>query len=122
MFQPQATPYSPFSVYGAAASLQDFAGFSQSSGGVVDSGGPSSIYSPVAINPPLQATLNVDLDYNNHSGAPHTYRRMSGHDMEAQEALARDFQPALEVGKIDRWRGSNANGDRVRWWARRRAV
>jgi hypothetical protein len=33
-------------------------------------------------------------------GSSYNNTKMAEHDMEAQEALARDFQPALEVSKL----------------------
>jgi hypothetical protein len=97
MFQPQPTPYSPFSSYGAAPPLPNFAPFQAASGLVVDSGGPTvfrdPIFSPVNIhNAPARSSLSQQ--HPAHAAHP---RNMAGHDMEAQEAAARDFQPALEV-------------------------
>ena len=96
MFQPQPTPYSPFSSYGAAPPLLNFAPFQAASGLVVDSGGPTvfrdPIFSPVNIhNAPARSSFP---QHPSHAAHP---RNMAGHDMEAQEAAARDFQPALEV-------------------------
>ena len=96
MFQPQPTPYSPFSSYGAAPPLPNFAPFQAASGLVVDSGGPTvfrdPIFSPVNIhNAPARSSFP---QHPSHAAHP---RNMAGHDMEAQEAAARDFQPALEV-------------------------
>jgi hypothetical protein len=96
MFQPQPTPYSPFSSYGAASPLPNFAPFQAASGLVVDSGGPTvfrdPIFSPVNIhNAPARSSFS---QHPSHAAHP---RNMAGHDMEAQEAAARDFQPALEV-------------------------
>jgi hypothetical protein len=63
---------------------------------VVDRGGPTFVRDPIfsPINPSAAAGV---------SGAPAlafgppSYNKMAEHDLEAQEALARDFQPALEV-------------------------
>lgn len=97
MFQPQPPPFSPFSSYGIASPIPPFPGF-QPAAGVVDSGGPTTfrdpIFSPVASNN-INANGHLPFNHNNSHGAqPY---KMASNDMEAQEALARDFQPALEV-------------------------
>jgi hypothetical protein len=89
MFQPQATPYSPFASYGATP--QSFAGF-PSAPSVVDSGGSTSFRDPIFAS---NNTPRGSLPFNHNNS--HQYPKMEGSDMEAQEALARDFQPALEV-------------------------
>ncbi len=111
MFQPQPTPY--FSSYGVATSLPDFSGFQPTGGGgggggVVDSGGPTAfrdrIFSPVAINgpSPLNFTHGHSQDHNNiNSALPHNYLKMNGNDIDAQEALARDYNPTLGVREIE---------------------
>lgn len=112
MFQPQPTPFSPFSSYGIASGSPipipgAFPGF-QPAAGVVDNAGPTvfrdPIFSPVAsnnINANGHLPFNPNHNHNNshshpqpHPAQPHN---MAHNDMEAQEALARDFQPALEV-------------------------
>jgi ubiquitin thioesterase protein OTUB1 len=98
MFQPQPTPYSPFSSYGVAPPIADFPPFQAASGLVVDSGGPTvfrdTIFSPVATNPNAARGLSFSTHQNS---SAHPYK-MANNDLEQQEALARDFQPALEVG------------------------
>lgn len=95
MFQPQPTPYSPFSSYGLTAPIPEFPGFQPA--GVVDNGGPTQfrdpIFSPVASNN-LNAAAPLSFNHNNSHGARRY--KMDNNDMDAQEALARDFQPALE--------------------------
>jgi hypothetical protein len=99
MFQPQPTPYSSFSSYGVASALPDFPSFQPAAGLVVDSGssgGPpvfrDPIFSPVASSVTADRTLNFHA-HNNSTGQ----YKMAAADLEAQEALARNFQPALEV-------------------------
>ena len=109
MFQPQPTPYSPFSSYGVGTSLPDaFPGFQPAGGAlVVDSGGPTvfreTIFSPVA-------STNINAPFNT-SNLSQPYKMQSNgvNDLEAQEALARDFQPALEVCLRVRRRRFNAD-------------
>jgi hypothetical protein len=98
MFQPQPTPYSSFSSYGVASALPDFPSFQPAASLVVDSGssgGPpvfrDPIFSPVASSVAADRTLNFHA-HNNSTGQ---YKMAA--DLEAQEALARNFQPALEV-------------------------
>jgi hypothetical protein len=67
---------------------------------VVDSSGPAvfrgGAFSPVATNNHNPAgRLSFSAHQNNPS---HQYKMAANNDMEAQEALARDFQPVLEVG------------------------
>jgi hypothetical protein len=101
MFQPQPTPFSSsFAPYGVApspSSPQFPPGFQACPGGLIaDSGGPTfvrdPVFSPVSVGTSARSTI---------SGAPlafgATYNKMADHDLEAQEALARDFHPALEV-------------------------
>ncbi|KAK0111221.1 hypothetical protein ONS95_001595 [Cadophora gregata] len=117
MFQPQATPY--FSSYGISAPPPEFAGF-QSSAGVVHSGGPTlfrdRIFSPVAATnqtsgpSPLNfnnTNTNTNTDHHG-SGLPPDYRKMSAHDIDAQEALARDYNPVLEGPMVGEKRSSQA--------------
>jgi hypothetical protein len=97
MFQPQPTPYSPFVPYGVGNPSVDFPTFQSAGGGsVVDSGGPTvfrdPIFSPVNTN---ASTGGVPLNYNSTSLGQQS--KMNNNDMEEQEALARDFQPSLEV-------------------------
>lgn len=99
MFQPQPTPYSPFASYGAAPPISDFAPFHAPSGLVVDSGGPTvfrdPIFSPAAA--PNTHPAPNRLSFQHHPNSSAHPGRMASHDMEQQEALARDFQPALQV-------------------------
>jgi len=58
------------------------------------------IFSPVAAtNQNGPSPLNFNNTNTNHhgSGLPPDYPKMSAHDIDAQEALARDYNPALEV-------------------------
>lgn len=102
MFHPQPTPYSSFASYGVGTTIPDISFQSTGGGGggglVVDSGGPTvfrdPIFSPVAnsILPPF------NHNHNHHNPIPFKMTlHNSTNDLEAQEALARDFQPALEV-------------------------
>ncbi|KAE8440836.1 hypothetical protein EG329_006398 [Mollisiaceae sp. DMI_Dod_QoI] len=99
MFQPQPTPYSPFTPYGLTSPIPEFPGFQPAAGVVVvDSSGPTvfrdPIFSPVASN---NINAGGALSFNNHNNSQAAPRlKMASNDMEAQEALARDFQPALE--------------------------
>jgi hypothetical protein len=98
MFQPQPTPYSPFSAYGINSPASTFPGFqSQPSGLVVDSGGPTVFRDPI-----FSPAANVNhgrLNFaNNHNlTRPYKMEGAGTNDLEAQEALARDFQPDLQV-------------------------
>jgi len=99
MFQPQPTPYSPFSSYGVAPPLPNFAAPFSPASGLVSGGGPTvfadPIFSPVGPNNNHNAAARGSFaQQTNSTTHQHT---MAGHDLEAQEALARDFQPALEV-------------------------
>jgi ubiquitin thioesterase protein OTUB1 len=102
MFQPQPTPYSPFSSYGAVA---DFHSFQPSHTGrsglaVVDSGGPTIVRNPIFA--PVSGNANANnplpLNYNNSNLAPRFKMAANGiNDLEQQEELARNFQPDLQV-------------------------
>jgi ubiquitin thioesterase protein OTUB1 len=100
MFQPQPTPYSPFSSYGV---VPDFHSFQASHTGrsalVADSGGPTIIRNPIFT--PVNANNPVALNYNSSSLAPQFKMATNGivHDLEQQEELARNFQPELQVGR-----------------------
>jgi hypothetical protein len=100
MFQPQPTPYSPFSSYGIAPPIPEFPPFQSASGLVVDSGGGAvfrgGVFSPVATNN-RSAPGRLSFSAQQNNSAPQ-YKMAGNNDMEAQEALAREFQPALEVG------------------------
>jgi ubiquitin thioesterase protein OTUB1 len=106
MFRPQATPYSPFSSYGVGAPIADFPGFQPAGGGqlVVDSGGPTLLRDPV-FSPVASSTNNPGQPLNfttTHSNNNTLQRfKMSGGDMETQEALAREYQPQLEVRNVE---------------------
>jgi hypothetical protein len=95
MFQPQATPYMPFSSYGVASPIPDYSAFQPSAGLVVGSGGPTTVFRNPIFSPVAPTNFNTNSNNNN----THTYNKMAmaGSDLDAQEALARDFQPALEV-------------------------
>ena len=56
-----------------------------------------TIFSPVA---PSNNSVAARLSFSAHNNSAHAYPKMEGNDLEAQEALARDFQPALEVGYV----------------------
>jgi hypothetical protein len=98
MFQPQPTPFAPFASYGIGPSLSsipDFPAF-QPVGGelIVDSGGPTLFRDPIF--GPINPSANADVS----GGAlafGGTYNKMAADDLDAQEALAREFQPSLEV-------------------------
>jgi len=95
MFQPQPTPYLPFSSYGVASPIPDFSGFQPTAGLVVGTGGPTVFRDPI-FSPPASNNFNNNNN-NNNNNPPHNYTKMGASDLDAQEALARDFQPALEV-------------------------
>jgi hypothetical protein len=111
MFQPQPTPYSSFSSYGVASALPDFPSFQPAASLVVDSGssggGPpvfrDPIFSPVASSVTADRTLNFHA-HNNSTGQ----YKMAAADLEAQEALARNFQPALEGPLVGEKKSSHA--------------
>lgn len=74
-----------------------FSGFQPAGGAlVVDSGGPTvfrdTIFSPVA-----SSNINAAAYNSNNLSQPYKMQTSGVGDLEAQEALARDFQPALEV-------------------------
>jgi hypothetical protein len=101
MFQPQATPYSPFSSYGAVAG---FPLFQSSQIGhspqVVDSGGPAIGRNPILtpINGNTSHNNIASLNYNNIDSAPQFKMAADSiNDLEQQEELARSFQPDLHV-------------------------
>ena len=103
MFQPQPTPYSPFSSNpygtGPASPAATFPRFQPS---VRDSRGPTTFRDPI-FSPAPNVNVNVNgagLTFANNNNLTRSFK-MAGagmHDLEAQEAMARDFQPALEVG------------------------
>ncbi|TVY73153.1 Ubiquitin thioesterase otubain-like [Lachnellula suecica] len=104
MFQPQPTPYSPFSAYGISPSAASFPGFQPV--GPVDSGGPTAFRDPL-----FHPAPNVNagrLNYTNHNNPPRPYKMEGMSDMEAQEAMARDFQPALEGPLVGEKKSSHA--------------
>lgn len=101
MFQPQPTPFSssfaPYGVTPSPSTPQFTPGFQAGPGGLIlNSRGPifvrDPIFSPASVAASARATI---------SGAAlalgTTYNKMAEHDLEVQEALARDFQPAMEV-------------------------
>ncbi|KAI6711622.1 hypothetical protein JHW43_005834 [Diplocarpon mali] len=115
MFQPQPTPFAFGLSRGAIAPLPEVAGFQHVGvGGVLDHGGPTVFrdrgFSPVAAGPPPR-NLNYHHNHphnhhdlhihapgpaNNHSAGLPSYHKMTGQDIEAQEAMARDYNPVLE--------------------------
>lgn len=69
------------------------------------------IFSPVAAtNQNGPSPLNFNNTNTNHhgSGLPPDYPKMSAHDIDAQEALARDYNPALEGPLVGEKRSSQA--------------
>ncbi|TVY87291.1 Ubiquitin thioesterase [Lachnellula willkommii] len=125
MFQPQPTPYSPFSstpygiglevgvgvdvgVVGATSPACAFPGFQPSAGAAAgaDSGGPNVFRNPI-FSP---AANSRGLNFANNNILSRSYK-MEGagmHDLEAQEAMARDFQPALEGPLVGEKKSSHA--------------
>jgi hypothetical protein len=128
MFQPQPTPYSPFSStpygIGTASPASTFPGF-QPSGLAADSRGPTVFRDPIFSPASNVNAAGLNFSNNNNLTRPFKMEGAGMHDLEAQEALARDFQPALEVGRAY-IKSSIAciptDACRVRWWERRRAV
>lgn len=103
MFQPQPTPYLPFSPYGVASPISDFSGFQPTAGLVVGSGsggggaGAGGNSGPAVFRDPIFSPVAVATNNNfTNNNTSHNYK-MAGSDLDAQEALARDFRPALEV-------------------------
>ena len=102
MFQPQATPYSPFASYGVG-NILDFPGFQQPH--PQPSAGPSIVHShsrsggPTVFRDPVFGPVNnshtsgIALNFNHNT----LQYKMAGNDLEEQEALARNFQPDLQV-------------------------
>lgn len=73
-------------------------------GAGADSGGPAVFRNPISIFSPA-APNSRRLNFANNNILSRSYK-MEGagmHDLEAQEAMARDFQPALEVGYVSRY-------------------
>lgn len=111
MFQPQPTPYSPFASYGVGSSIIGFRPFAPSGvevgdsvQGVVDSGGPTvfrdPIFTPVGTTTTTtNGTANASASSLNYNSNPlgQRFHKMERNDIEEQEALAREFQPSLEV-------------------------
>jgi hypothetical protein len=100
MFQPQPTPYSPFSSYGIAPPIPEFSPFQSASALVVDSGGAvfrGGVFSPVVASNNRSAPGRSSFSVHQNNSAPQ-YKMAGNNDMEAQEVLAREFQPVLEVG------------------------
>lgn len=91
-----SSPFSSFSPYGVAVATPTppYPAFASPARGlVVDSGGPTFVRDPV---------FHPRADANGGVGAlafGSQFSKMAEHNLEAQEALARDFQPALEVSK-----------------------
>lgn len=102
MFQPQPTPYLPFASFGVTAPISEFA-FQPSAGLVVDNSGPT------VFRDPLFSPIASNFSNNSNNNNPHLYQKMESNDFAAQEALARDFQPALEVGCSSTWPRQETN-------------
>jgi hypothetical protein len=95
MFQPQPTPYAPFSPYGAQ-NEQDHAGQTsynyQSTAGLgALSGGPIVFDNPVFS--PIGSFRALNIRPGQYSDAMAT----PPNDLEAQESLARSYQPDIDV-------------------------
>ena len=109
MFQPQPTPYSPFSStpygIGAASPAATFPGFQPSglagAGAGVDSGGSTMFRGPIFSPTPNVNAGGLNFANNSNLSRPYKMEGAGMHDLETQEALARDFQPALEVGRAN---------------------
>ncbi len=113
MFEPQATPYAdPFSPYGIGApSFSTFQPTSGAGGGggghglVVDSGGVPTQFRETLFSPVVASNANVGAarpHFNNSSSydtnTPHQrYNKMAGHDREAQELAAIEFEREEKV-------------------------
>jgi hypothetical protein len=96
MFQPQATPFA-FNTYGVGLSspVADFPATTFQPTSVTDSGGPTLFRDPIF----NQYDNNNNHHHNNsNNNSRPRYKMDNGmSDMAAQEALAREFQPPLEV-------------------------
>lgn len=106
MFHPQPTPFPSFAPYGVSSSTStpQYPAFPAVGSGalVVDSGGPTYVRDPIfsPVNHPASSGVSVSGAALAFGGSSYNNNKMAEHDMEAQEALARDFQPALEVSKL----------------------
>jgi hypothetical protein len=96
MFQPKATPYSPFASYGGATGQDQEQnsfisyhppGLGPLSGGPIEFDNP--VFSPVASYPALPLS-NPQSRYSTMATQP-------TNDLAAQETLARAYQPELKV-------------------------
>lgn len=102
MFQPQPTPYSSFASYGAANAQesdpeQDQQGVSgynyQQAGLEIASGGPIVFDNPVFNPVPGFGSLPLNVNQNRYTAM----NTLPPDDLEAQEALARSYQPDQKV-------------------------
>ncbi|TVY34045.1 Ubiquitin thioesterase otubain-like [Lachnellula subtilissima] len=125
MFQPQPTPYSPFSTtpygigmgvgVGAASPASAFPGFQPSdlrlagtgTGTGADSGGPTVFRNPI-FSPAAPNSRGLNFANNNILSRSYKMEGAGMHDLEAQEAMARDFQPALEGPLVGEKKSSHA--------------
>ncbi|TVY36852.1 Ubiquitin thioesterase [Lachnellula occidentalis] len=139
MFQPQPTPYSPFSStpygigmgigmgagagagagagVGASSPASAFPGFQPSdlrlagtctgTGTGADSGGPSVFRNPI-FSPAAPNSRGLTFANNNILSRSYKMEGAGMHDLEAQEAMARDFQPALEGPLVGEKKSSHA--------------
>ncbi|KAG0650261.1 Otubain-1 [Hyphodiscus hymeniophilus] len=117
MFQPQPTPYSPFSSYGA---VPEFHIFQQSQSGrsglAVDSGGPTIVQNPIfttAANGNPSSNIAPALNFSNNTSTSTSTSRFemaenNFDDLERQEELARSFQPNLQGSLVGEKRSSHA--------------
>ncbi|TAQ83257.1 Ubiquitinyl hydrolase 1 [Chlorociboria aeruginascens] len=106
MFQPQPTSFSPFSPYGnlPPPSSVPFHFAASANADVVDSAGPVTFRTPVfALNtnplPHLPFQQNIPQQ---------EFKMAEQSDLEAQQALARDFQPVLEGPLVGDKKSSHA--------------
>lgn len=101
MFQPQPTPYSPFSQYEVGNPIVDFPAFQPDAtgGSVADSRGPTVFPDPIFSLVNHANTSREPLMYDRNTFGQQQQQRygMASNDLEEQEALARDFRPLLEV-------------------------
>ncbi|TVY30295.1 Ubiquitin thioesterase, partial [Lachnellula hyalina] len=127
MFQPQPTPYSPFSTtpygigmgvgVGAASPASAFPRFQPSDLRLTgtgtgtctgaDSGGPTVFRNPI-FSPAAPNSRGLTFANNNTLSRSYKMEGAGLHDLEAQEAMARDFQPALEGPLVGEKKSSHA--------------
>ncbi len=95
MFQPQPTPFSPFLSYGGATDQdQEQSAYNyQSSGLGLGSGGSIEFDNPVFSPVSNYRALQLNPQHNRYG----TMNAPLNDDLEAQEALARNYQPESTV-------------------------